>query len=114
MKRTVFVLALVAALSAVTVSTASASPVVGERAAAVSNWLSLYIANFLRAHANGIVDFQVIDTGTDERLGGDADDYANGKDGDLGPDTDDKRATGLTGAGAYQIGSGSRYQTFMQ
>ncbi|MDD3642956.1 MAG: hypothetical protein PHQ19_05800 [Candidatus Krumholzibacteria bacterium] len=114
MKRTVVVLAIVAALSAATVSTVSAMPVAGERASAVSQWLSYYIANFLRAHAHGVVDLQGIDTGVDERLGGDADDYANGRDEKLGPDADNKRTTGLTGGSWDQFGSGSRYQSFMQ
>lgn len=114
MKRTAFVLAILTALSALTVSSASASPAIGESTTAVSNWLSYYIANLLRAHANGLVDLQVIDTGMDERLGGDADDYANGKDDKLGPDSDDKRDSSLTGSGGYYIGFGSRHESFTQ
>jgi hypothetical protein len=114
MKRTIFVLAIVAALSVSAVSYVSASPVIGETTTTATCWLSRYIANFLRAHANGIVDLQVIDTGEGERLGGDADDYANGKDGTLGPDTDDKRGTNLMGPGVTVDGMGCRYQSFMQ
>jgi hypothetical protein len=114
MKRTVFVLAIVAALSASTVSSVSASPAIGETSATATCWLSYYIANFLRAHAYGVVDLQAIDTGEGERLGGDADDYANGKGDQLGPDTDDKRGTNMTGLGVTVDGLGSRYQTFMQ
>lgn len=114
MKRTVIVLATMAALSASALSTAAASPVLGERATTVSGWLSMYIADFLRAHASGTVDLQVIGTGEGERLGGDADDYANGKDDKLGPDTDDKRTTGLTGPGGFPVGGGARIQSFLR
>ena len=116
MKRTLIVLAMLTAFSAASVSTAAASPVAGRRAASVTDWLSYYIAMFLRAHANGQVDLQAIDTDTGVILGGDADDYANGKDDRIGPDTDgDIREAGLLGPGnSLSSGAGVGDQTFRQ
>jgi hypothetical protein len=76
-------------------------PVAGEKAVAVSSWLSYYFANFLRAHRHNFaeVDDRIIyDNGDDVILRGDADDYANGKGEDkdidpLGTGDDDKRST---------------------
>jgi hypothetical protein len=106
MKRTALLLAILAAFSITSVSQVCASPVVGEKAMTVSSWLSYYIANFLREHRH---DFQsdvnsedklIIDRGDDVILGGDADDYANGRIDDgqdydpLGPGRD-KRDMGM-------------------
>lgn len=101
MKRTALLFAILAVFSITSVSQVHALPVAGEKAVAVSSWLSYYFANFLRAHRHnlGEVDDRIIyDNGDDVILRGDADDYANGKDEDkdldpYGTGGDDKRST---------------------
>ncbi len=100
MKRTALLLAILTAFSITSVSQVHASPVAGEKAVAVSSWLSYYFANFLRAHRHnlGTVEERIIsDDGSDVILRGDADDYANGRGGnkDFNPEGpgDDKRST---------------------
>jgi hypothetical protein len=103
MKRTALLLAILMAFSITSVSQVHALPVAGEKAVAVSSWLSYYFANFLRAHRHnlGEVDDRIIvDTGDDVMLRGDADDYANGRadeEKEFDPDGpgDDKRSTGI-------------------
>ena len=100
MKRTALLIAILAVFSVTSVSQVHALPVAGEKAVAVSSWLSYYFANFLRAHRHnlGEVDDRIIsDNGDDIILRGDADDYANGREDDkdidpVGPG-DDKRST---------------------
>jgi len=110
MRRTFLLLALLAAFSISSIQPAHASaPVIQEKTTSVSGWLSYYIAVFLRAHANGLEDVQFGGTGgTGGMLRGDADDYANGKGDDLGPDTDDKSNRILDGSGmAFPAGHGT-------
>ncbi len=102
MKRITLLLAILAVFSFTTVSQVHALPVAGEKAVAVSSWLSYYIANFLRAHRVTLGSETDIssDTGDDAILRGDADDYANGRDdNEIDPDdpSDDKRNTLLDG-----------------
>jgi hypothetical protein len=104
MKRTVLLLAILAAFSITSVSQVCASPAAGEKAVTLSSWLSYYFANFLRAHRHDLsaeaAEKVIIDNGDDVILRGDADDYANGRGDDeqdvdpVGPG-DDKRNKGL-------------------
>jgi hypothetical protein len=103
MKRTVLLLAILVAFSITSVSQVHASPVIGEKAVAVSSWLSYYFANFLRAHRHNlggeIEERIIVDDGSEVILRGDADDYANGRGdtdgiGPVGP-SDNKRNTGI-------------------
>jgi len=109
MKRAALVLALLTALTVASGSSSNASTVVGERAVAVSEWLSCHIVRFLGVRAFGETDLERIVSGGDAILGGDADDYANGKGGSLGPDTQEKRDKGLASTGGVQpLGSSAR------
>lgn len=109
MKRTLFVLALLAALSVASGSTSNASPVIGERSVAVSGWLSSYIVRYLGARVCGVVGLYEISSGGEAILGGDADDYANGREEKPGPDSNDLRGKGVLSTGGDQaVGSGSR------
>jgi len=103
MKRTALLLAILAAFSITSVSQVHASPVVGEKAVAISSWLSYYFANFLRAHRHNlegnVEERLIVDDGSEVILRGDADDYANGrgdnKDFDPEGPGDSKLSTGL-------------------
>ena len=110
MKRTALLLAILVAFSITSVSQVYASPIAGERAVTVSNWLSYYFTYLLRAHRHnlGYTESTLGDDGSDVILRGDADDYANGREDEkeLIPDgTDDKRNTGLTSSGGFITGS---------
>jgi len=104
MKRIALILAILVAFSLTSVSQAYALPIAGEKAVAVSSWLSYYFANFLRAHRVNLGSVSderlIVDKGDDPILRGDADDYANGKGDEeqdidpVGPG-DDKRSTGI-------------------
>ncbi len=63
-------------------------------------FISHYIVKFINPF-QGYVEPPMSDDGNDGILGGDADDYANGRDGDL--DGDEKRS-GLLNAGPTIIG----------
>ncbi len=111
MKRTALLLAILVAFSITSVSQVCASPIAGEKAVTVSNWLSYYFAYFLRAHRHnlGYDERTIGDDGNDVILRGDADDYANGRDDGkvLDPEgVGDKRSAGLTSPGGYITGSG--------
>ena len=114
MKRTALLLAILVAFSITSVSQVCASPIVGERAVTVSNWLSYYFAYFMRAHCQnlGYEERMIGDDGNDGMLRGDADDYANGKDDkkivnpkDLGCDA---RETELISSGGFITESGEQ------
>jgi len=111
MKRTVLVLAIMAAFSITSVSQVCASPIAGEKAVTVSSWLSYYFAYLMRAHRQdvGYGMRDIGDDGNDVILRGDADDYANGKDNDGTSDPKDcldDRNDALRSVGVYITGSG--------
>ncbi len=112
MKRTALLLAILAAFSITSVTQVCASPIAGEKAVTVSNWLSCYFAYFMRAHCQnlGYEERAIGDDGNDVMLRGDADDYANGRDDgkSVNPKSlsDDKLSTGLASPGGLITGSG--------
>jgi hypothetical protein len=111
MKRTTLLLAILAIFSMTSVSHVSALPIAGEKAADVTSWLSYHLSVFLMAHRGESVGLIVDEGGGNGgMLRGDADDYANGKNGDgrIGPidDDDDSRRSGLTYPGGLPQGAG--------
>ena len=112
MKRTALLLAILVAFSITSVSQVCASPIVGEKAVTVSNWLSYYFAYFLRAHRHnlGYEERTIGDDGNDVILRGDADDYANSKNERRDHDPEgvggDKQRAGLSSYGGLITGSG--------
>jgi len=111
MKRTALLLVILVAFSITSVSQVSALPIAGEKAMTVSSWLSYYFTYLMRANRQslGYEERLIGDDGSDVILRGDADDYANGRDGEEIPNPKDRsidgQNTGLGVSGGTVAGS---------